>query len=258
VLGEDDSISGTGGRLTADASAGRVRYNYTAPNVDGKQTVKLNFSIYSNSLADTPEKEEVWVNFTVADLDSSGDASDGSVSGDGAGQGADSDHNDMESQNVTSSGGIWKNITGATEINLSNPEYTPLVKPNGDPKQNIRYLKLGFTFIEDTSDNTDHRYYFIVDLAYKPSAGTWETNQIYMYEQIDNGSVDKIFDGVNLKTTELDKFESGSDPLELLDGSEYVSDKTMELSDINDEISDDHPDKILFTTMRGRASMTIE
>ena len=227
-----------------------------APSQTGNLTVTASFdrnTAYNNTTF------EVSVGSSGGGGGSGGSSgsTDNSTGGD-AGQSGDTNYNESTEQNVTSSGGTWYNITNARNINLSNPQFTPLGAGKAKPDQDKRYFTFGFSIVENTSDSKDHVYYFVLQLTYKPSQSQWETNKVYLYEQTDDGSTTKHIDGEKFTTGELDKWEAGTDPLELLENSEYQKDHSTILSEIRTNLNDDSPDKIFFTEMRGRVEMIVK
>jgi hypothetical protein len=251
---------------TATDGDGQAVFKYEADEIDGvtSRTVPVNASIAVDpgSSFDPSTPENVTVNVTVQNTDGSGVEADSSADGTGAGQAGDTDHATSSQQNVTAEGGLWYNITGVSGISLRSPRFVPTESDTGGQKQDIRYFRLAFTIVEDVEDGNDHKYHILLGdsggFGYTLSGGSWSNNAVYLYEQFDNGTTKTRVDGTAFDTTELSDWESGSDPLELLDSGEYQGDISSELNRVRSDLDDENPDEIVFTLVRGRTNMTAE
>ena len=265
-----DSSAGSGAlspqSVTSDTD-GQAVFEYEADEVDGvtSRTVSVNASVAVDpgGSFDPSTPENVTVNVTVQNTDGSGVEADSSADGTGAGQAGDTDHATSSQQDVTAEGGLWYNITGVSGISLRSPRFVPTESDTGGQKQDIRYFRLAFTIVEDVEDSNDHKYHILLGdsgggFEYTPSDGSWLNNKVYLYEQFDNGTTKMRVDGTEFNTTELSDWESGSDPLELLDSDEYQGDISSELSRVRSDLDDGNPDEIVFTLVRGRTNMTAE
>jgi len=233
------------------------KVTYEAPDdVDGNTTVSVALNLTDNQNLNGTDKAVFYVN----DTDRSG--SEG-----GAGQGAETNYYSSDKEAVTTAGGVWYNITDARYVQLSSPRFVPFTGDDKDLKKNERYFKLAFTLVDNTSDNNDHRYYFLIGsssgLKYKASDQSWGNAKIYIYEQKDDGSTTKLVDGAQINSTiELQDWYDEDDPFDLLNSSSYDEDISSELSQIKGELDEpgdnDNPDEIVFTLVRGRARMIID
>jgi len=279
VVDEDEQASGTGGEVDANSTAdGRVRFNYTAPDVDSQQPVELNFTIYTGPHGD---REQVWVNTTVlanggndggSDNNNDANKTETGTESDDAGSGGASSWNDSTSRTVTQPGGVVYDIQDADSIVIRDPTFTS-INPDGTQfKTGNEYLRLQFNLQSDIFNTTEGetRYYiriagsnqgFLRDFGNTPLIKQRTVFIARDTAPYDGTGYEEFFEAEINKTIASD-FYNGTQGIDLLNKSNYDP-GTLNTGTFNDLdtikafLVDNSDAGVFFADMNGRVNLSI-
>ncbi|MFB6296098.1 MAG: hypothetical protein ABEH66_04560 [Halobacteriales archaeon] len=142
VKGTSESTTAQGAWINGTTSDGQFVLNYTAPDVDSTQTVRVNVTILDNSST----KENVSTTFSVFDADGSG------VSGGGGGGAA----NSTTADDINPNDGTTVLLTGSVVRSETSPMRIEAQFENQDSStsRNITSVRVAFVFIGSQSSGT--------------------------------------------------------------------------------------------------------
>ncbi|PSQ44965.1 hypothetical protein BRD17_02455 [Halobacteriales archaeon SW_7_68_16] len=163
-----------------------------------------------------------------------GDGGGGSGDDGSGGGGGDSDvgtggeaewSNDDTEETVSTSGGLWENVTDVNRLLVSNPTFSPTKASDGGRSSQERFYRLVYSI----TDGETSYYMLITDsssgLSYDISDGSWSDTTVFLIKERPDGSVKNP--SADLNETALNQWydpsTSTSEPINVLEPEAYVS-----------------------------------
>jgi hypothetical protein len=231
---------------------------------NNKKNVAVNVTVDRNTVLtggfEQDDRKNATTTVTVENPNRPSNPNPNGTDGD-AGTGGVSNYSKIQKDTISSSGGLWKEITNADAIRLSKPKFSPIEPDQGDSSQDSRYTRLAFTI-----GNENREYTFVlgskqgIEYRIQNSGVKWQRKKVTLYRYNKTTSSTKtLFDGRKLTDSALDSWRADGSSLDILLKTNYEQRNNVEpgLAEVRAFMNSSSEKEMFITDMHGRTDMEI-